>query len=40
MEIVLEDELLTLLLLSSLLDTWETMVLSLSNTALNGKTDF
>jgi len=31
MEFVLDDKLLALLLLSSLLDNWETLVVSLSN---------
>lgn len=40
MEIVLEDELLALLLLSSLPDNWERLVISLSNSAPNGKLTF
>jgi len=36
MEILLDDELLALLLLSSLLDSWETLVVSLSNFVPNG----
>ena len=40
MEIVLDDELLALLLLNSLPDSWETLVVSLSNFAPNGKLTF
>ena len=40
MEIVLDDELLALLLLSSLPDSWETLVVSLSNFGPNGKFTF
>ena len=36
MKITLDDELQALLLLSSLPDSWETLVVSLSNFALNG----
>jgi len=39
-EIVLDDELLALLLLNSLPDSWETLVVSLSNFAPNGKLTF
>jgi len=40
-KIVLDDEILALLLLSSLLDSWETnLVVSLSNFASNGKLIF
>ena len=37
MKLVPDDELQALLLLSSLSDSWETLVVSLSNSALNGK---
>ncbi|KAK2992839.1 hypothetical protein RJ640_019321 [Escallonia rubra] len=40
MEMNLDDEMLTLLLLSSLPDSWETFVLTLSNSAPNGKLTF
>jgi len=40
MESVLEDELLALLMLSSLPKKWETLVLSLSNSTPNGKLTF
>ena len=40
MEIVLDDELLALLLLSSLLDSWETLMVSLGNCAPNEKLTF
>ena len=40
MEIVLDDELLALLLLSSLPNSWETSVVSLSNYTPNGKLTF
>ena len=40
MEIVLDDELLALLLLSSLPDSQETLLVSLSNSAPNGKLTF
>jgi len=40
MEIVLDDELLALLLLSSLPNSWETLVVSLSNYTPNGKLTF
>ena len=36
MELLLDDELQALFLLSSLLDSWETLMVSLSNSALNG----
>ena len=36
MKLVIDDELEALLLLSSLLDSWETLVVTLSNFALNG----
>ena len=36
MKLVIDDELQVLLLLSSLLDSWETLVVSLSNSAPNG----
>ena len=36
MKLVIDDELQALLFLSSLLDSWETLVVSLSNSALNG----
>ena len=36
MKLVIDDELQALLLLSSLLDSWETLVVSLSNSAPNG----
>ena len=36
MKLIIDDELQALLLLSSLLDSWETLVVSLSNSALNG----
>ena len=36
MKLELDDEVQTLLLLSSLLDSWETLVVSLSNSAPNG----
>ena len=36
MKLELDDEVQTLLLLSSLPDSWETLVVSLSNLALNG----
>ena len=36
MKMLLEDELQALLLLSSLLDSWETLVVSLSNSSLDG----
>ena len=36
MKLVIDDELQALFLLSSLLDSWETLVVSLSNSALNG----
>nr|KYP59117.1 Retrovirus-related Pol polyprotein from transposon TNT 1-94 [Cajanus cajan] len=39
-KLVLDDELLALLLLSSLPDSWETLVVSLSNSAFNGKLTF
>jgi hypothetical protein len=35
MNLVVDDKLQALLLLSSLLDSWETLVVSLSNSALN-----
>ena len=37
MELVFDDEVQALFLLSSLPDSWETMVVTLSNTAPNGK---
>ena len=37
MKVVLDDEFQALLLLSSLPDSWETLVVSLSNSASNGK---
>lgn len=37
MKMVLDDELQALLLLSSLPDSWETLVVSLSNSATDGK---
>jgi len=40
MEIILDDELLALLLLSSLLDSWKTLVVSLSNSDPKGKFTF
>jgi len=40
MEIVLDDEILALLLLSSLPDSWETLVVSLNNFAPNGNLTF
>ena len=36
MKLVIDDELQALLLLSYLPDSWETLVVSLSNSALNG----
>ena len=36
MKLELDDEVQTLLLLSSLPDNWETLVVSLSNSTLNG----
>ena len=36
MKLVIDDELQVLLLLNSLLDNWETLVVSLSNSAPNG----
>ena len=36
MKLVIDNELQDLLLLSSLLDSWETLVVSLSNSAPNG----
>ena len=36
MKLELDDEVQTLLLLSSLPDSWETLVVSLSNSASNG----
>ena len=36
MKLIIEDELQTLLLMSSLLDSWETLVVLLSNSAPNG----
>ena len=36
MKLIIDDKLQALLLLSSLLDSWETLVVSLSNSALNG----
>ena len=36
MKLVIDDELQALLLLSSLLDSWETLVVSLSNSTPNG----
>ena len=36
MKLVIDDELQALLVLSSLLDSWETLVVSLSNSAPNG----
>ena len=36
MKLVIDDELQVLLLLSSLPDSWETLVVSLSNSAPNG----
>ena len=36
MKLVIDDELQALLFLSSLPDSWETLVVSLSNSALNG----
>ena len=37
MKIILDDELQKLLLLGSLLDSWETLVMSVSNSTPNGK---
>ena len=36
MKLIIDDKLQALLLLSSLLDSWETLVVSLSNSASNG----
>ena len=36
MKLIIDDKLQALLLLSSLLDSWETLVVLLSNSALNG----
>jgi len=36
MKLILDDEFQVLLLLSSLLDSWETLVVSISNFASNG----
>ena len=40
MKMIIDDELQALLLLSSLLDSWETLVVSLSNSASNGVLQF
>ena len=40
MKMNLDDEFQALLMLSYLLDSWETLVVSLSNSAPNGKFDF
>ena len=39
-KIILDDELQAPLLLSSLLDSWETLVFSVNNSASNGKLNF
>ena len=40
MKIILDDKLQAPLLLSSLLDSWETLVFLMNNSALNGKLNF